>query len=277
MEVIKMTELKRVLIEGYSEEKALQEEVNQSWAQIYGARQNNLILQSLITGIEVKLNKPCAVVFVGDVRGYIPLEFSGEQDAHELRKLVGEPVAFKIVEYDRDGDTFIASRQAALEHMENVTWKRLEQDAVITAVVRIVERKSLKVDIGGILLTIPVEEIGYGWFDDLRDYYEAGDHIKVKVTELNKESKIVVVSKKAMDKNPWPDCTKRYSKGSEYVGTVSGVAEYGIFIRLEAGVDALVKHPRFEKVQKGKKVLVRILNVDVKRERIYGVITKIIK
>ncbi len=269
-----MSELKRVLIEGFDEEKAQWQDVDESWARIYGAKQNNLILQSVVSGMEVKLNLPCVVVYVGDVRGYIPMEFSGAGDAHELRKLVGRQIAFKIENYDRDGDTFIGSRKAALEHMENATWKRLEQDAVITAVVQSVERKSLRVDIGGISVPIPVEEMGYGWFDDLRDSFAAGDHIKVKVTELDKEAKIVKLSKRAVDRNPWPDCTQRFVRGGEYVGLVSGRTEYGVFIRLEPGVDALVKQPRFEKVTKGDRVLIRVMSVDVKKERISGSLTK---
>ena len=40
-------------------------------------RKNNTILQASMTGIETLLNKPCAVVTPGNVRGFIPLEFTG--------------------------------------------------------------------------------------------------------------------------------------------------------------------------------------------------------
>lgn len=267
-------QLKKVLIEGYQEEKMLQQEYDQGWAQIYSAKQNDLILQSEMIGVEVKLNKLCAVVMVGDVRGYIPQEFSGTKDAHELRKLLGEPVAFKITNYDRDGETFIASRQAALEHMEGVTWKWLEPDAIITAVVRSVERKQLQVDIGGITVELPVQEYSYGWVEDLQEFVSLGDHLKVKVIELDKENKVVKVSKKAAEKSPWPDCTKRYHVKGEYVGKVSGVAEYGVFVNLERGVDALVTHMRFDTLKRGDRVFIRVRGVDVKKERIYASITR---
>ncbi|WP_051318337.1 S1 RNA-binding domain-containing protein [Cohnella thermotolerans] len=267
-------ELKRVLIEGFQEEKLREETYDESWAQIYAAKQNNLILQAGMIGCETKLDKLCAVVAVGNVRGYIPLEFSGVDDAHALRRMIGEPLAFKIVSYDREGDTFIASRKDAIEHMEGMTWKRLEKDAVITAVVRRVERKALTVDIGGIQLELPVQEFTHGWIEDLREAVHPGDHFKVKVVELDKENKKVSVSKKAVDPCPWPDCTKRYVKGGEYVGKVSGVAEYGIFVNLEPGVDALVPHMRFDRLRRGNRVLIRIHEMDVKKQRIHGRIVR---
>lgn len=267
-------QLKRVLIEGYDEEKAEQTEYDADWAQIYAARQNNLILQAYMIGMETKLDKPCAVVAVGRVRGYIPLEFSGAADAHALRKLIGEQIAFKIESYDREGNTFIANRKSALEHMANMAWKRLEQGKTVTAVVRLVERKYAVLDIGGIEVELNAKEFSHGWTDDMREVIQPGDHIRVLIVELDKENQKVTVSKKAAEQSPWPDCTKRYAEGSEYVGRVSGVAEYGIFVNLEPGVDALVPHMRFNEVKRGGRVVVRIRKVDAKLQRIHGRIVK---
>jgi len=267
-------ELKRVLIEGYQEDKIEREDYDEAWAQIYAAKQNNLILQSEITGFEVVLNRLCGIVYVGNVRGIIPLEYSGVDEPQKFRDMIGEPVAFKIVSYDREGNTFVASRKDAIEHMASVTWKRLEQDAVITAVVRRVERKLLTVDIGGIQVELPVQEFTYGWIEDLREVVQPGDHLKVKVVELDKDNKKVSVSKKAVEPCPWPECTKRYMKGGEYVGRVSGVAEYGIFVNLEPGVDALVPHMRFGRLRRGDRVLIRIREIDVVKHHIHGRIKK---
>src|SRR5690606_29948180 len=112
------------------------------------------------------------------------------------------------------------------------------------------------------------------WIDDLTEEIKAGDHLQVKVTELDKENQVVKVSAKATKQNPWPDCTKRYFEFSEYVGTVSGVQEYGVFVNLEPNVDALVSHMKFEDIQKGDKVLLRVTKIDVKEEQIRGRIVK---
>jgi ribosomal protein S1 len=108
----------------------------------------------------------------------------------------------------------------------------------------------------------------------MRDAIQPGDHIRVKVVELDKENQKVSVSKKAAEASPWPDCTRRFAEGAEYVGRVSGVAEYGVFVNLEPGVDALVPHMRFQEVKRGGRVVIRIRKIDVKRQRIHGRIVK---
>ena len=68
----------QVLIEGFDPTKVQPEnEFNNDWKKVYGAYQNNSILQAPITGIETLLDKPCAVVTLSNIRGFIPLEFTG--------------------------------------------------------------------------------------------------------------------------------------------------------------------------------------------------------
>lgn len=73
---------------------------------------------------------------------------------------------------------------------------------------------------------------------------------------------------KEAESNPWPSCAGRYQKGNEYVGTVSGVGEYGVFINLEPGVDSLSRHLKFQDVKKGDRVLVRILETDPEKQQV---------
>ncbi|MFD1363129.1 S1 RNA-binding domain-containing protein [Lentibacillus salinarum] len=266
----------QVLIEGYDPEKVKENEVDEHWKEIYGAYQNRTILQALVTGIETKLDKPCAVVNIGTVRGYIPLEASGMENNRQLHSLTGKDVAFKVLNYDREAGVFTASRAQALEQMAAITWEKLEKDAIIMAVARTVSPNLVRADIGGIEVKIPVEQIRYGWIDDLTEEVKPGDHFKVKVTELDKENEKVSVSAKDAQQNPWPDCSKRYEEGNEYVGKVSGVREYGVFVNLEPGVDSLSRHLKFQNVHKGDRVLVRILGVDVDKEQIRSRITRIL-
>lgn len=265
-------QLLQVLVEGYDPEKL--EEERKDWQEVIAAYQNKTILQADMIGIENKLGQPCGVVHVGNVRGYIPLELSGCENLKALRNLIGTKVAMIVLNYDRENDVFTASRKDALERMAEITWGRLEEGQEIIAVVRKVSPKVIDVDIGGIKVKIPAAEIDYEWIDDLRDRFKIGDNLKVKVMEVDKENKKVVLSAKALKPNPYPDCTKRYAKGGEYVGKVTGVEDYGIFVNLEPGVDALVRHMKFERLRKGDRVILRVYEVDPQKERIYGKIVR---
>lgn len=272
----------QVLIEGFDPSKVQESEVDQHWKEVYGAYQNQTILQAPITGIE-KLNgidkdldKHCAVVTLGTIRGYIPMEFTGAENLRQLRAMTGQSVAFKVLNYDREAGVFTASRKAALDQMAEITLRKIEEGNVIIAVVRQVSASLVRADIGGIEVKIPIEEISYGWIDDLTEMVKIGDHLRVKVMEIDEENKKVKVSAKAAQINPWPDCAGRFAKGNEYVGKVSGVREYGVFVNLEPGVDSLAPHLKFQNVKKGDRVLVRVLNVDAKKEQIRSRITRVL-
>lgn len=273
-----------VLIEGFDPSKMVDQEQDhlmEDWMEIYGAYQNNKILYAPISGIEQvgekgKEKTTCAVVRVGAIRGLIPLEFTGANNLRHLRSMSGQKIAFVILNYDQENELFTASRTKAREKLADITLRKIEVDDVIPAVVRHVEDKYMLADIGGIQVFLPAENFRYGWVDDLRDEFNEGDALKVKVMEIDKEKKEVEVSAKALQQNPWPDCLKRYQKNGEYVGEVSGVREFGVFVRLEPGVDSLSSHLKFQNVQKGDNVLVRVDTINAKKEQVRARITHVL-
>src|SRR5690606_5891950 len=200
----------------------------------------------------------------------------GVENRRQLRAMTGKKVAFKVLEYidEADNQIFMASRTAALEEMAEITLRRIEEGDAIVAVVRTVSPTLVRADIGGIEVRIPLDQIRYGWIDDLTEEVKPGDHLRVKVLEIDKEKKQVRVSAKALQENPWHTCKVRYKRGAEYVGTVSGVREFGVFVNLEDGVDSLASHLKYQNLQKGNRVLVRIIGIDEKEQQIR---TKIVR
>lgn len=199
----------------------------------------------------------------GEHQSIIPLDESGidpesKSAINQFRALTGKKVAYKILNFDKDAGMFIASRKQAKEQMAEITLRKIDEGYRIYCVVRDVEPGHIIGDIGGIDVHIPVFELTYGWVDDLRERYETGDIIEVQVMSINRETLEVSVSAKPLLNTPFPDCAERYKKSGEYVGKVSGVQEYGIFVNLEEGVDALARHLKFQNVQKGDQVLVSI-------------------
>jgi len=160
--------------------------------------------------------------------------------------------------------------------MAEITLRKIDEGYNIYCVIREVEPGHVVGDIGGIDVHIPVFELTYGWVEDLRDRYEPGEVIEVQVMKIDKEKQEVKVSAKPLIENPFLECIERYKKNGEYVGTVSGVEEYGIFVNLEEGVDSLARHLKFQNVQKGDQVLVRILSVDAEKERISARIIRVL-
>lgn len=285
-----------LLIEGFDPEKLAElqeaEQDNKGWKEVYGAYQNQMVLQAEVEGIEEIGKMTCAIVMVKDVRGIIPLEFFGVNNKRQLRSYIGRKTAFMVKNYDREEEVFTGSRIDAQEQMADIMLRRTEVGDTRPAVVNAVTNHSLYADIGGIQVRIPISEVRYGWIDNLHDEYEEGDHLLVKIMNIEKPEKVtdndgnereagirdteVTVSAKALKENPWNGKAQRFVKNNEYLGHVSGVGEYGVFVNLDDGIDSLARHMKFENVEKGDKVAVRILDVDVKKEQIQSRILRIL-
>ncbi|MFH1266746.1 MAG: S1 RNA-binding domain-containing protein [Planctomycetota bacterium] len=104
------------------------------------------------------------------------------------------------------------------------------------------------------------------------------DEITVEVLGINKEKQEISLGMKQTQENPWNQVADRYPPGSDIVGTVRNLTNYGAFIEIEEGIDGLlhvsdmswtrkVSHPN-EIVEKGKQIECKVLSVDQDRRRI---------
>ncbi len=105
-----------------------------------------------------------------------------------------------------------------------------------------------------------------------------GDKIEVKILNVDTEDQQLSLGMKQTQQNPWDDVLARYPEGSDVVGKVRNLTNYGAFIELEEGIDGLlhvsdmswtrkISHPS-ERLEKGQEVTCRVLSVDETRRRI---------
>ncbi len=105
-----------------------------------------------------------------------------------------------------------------------------------------------------------------------------GDKIEVKILNVDTEGQQLSLGMKQTQKNPWDEVIERYPEGSDVVGKVRNLTNYGAFIELEEGIDGLlhvsdmswtrkISHPS-ERLEKGQEIKCRVLSVDESRRRI---------
>lgn len=261
------------------------------WQDLYSALQNGTVLRSMASAMEdhqfEETTVPCLIVFFGPIKGIIPLPKSGFTNRNQLRKMIGQQTAFKVVQIHRDSNRVILDGVQALKKMAKITWKKLKEGQKHEVVVREVHCKAAFVDLEGILVELPAREFSWGFVNNLRDYLRTGDRFEVKITRVDKENKEIQISVRELLTKPWPDCATRYVRDGEYHATVSGIVDYGIFCNLEMGVDALIPHlsiHRHKKIQRknqtkkhlsiGDQVMIRVISVDLKKEQIRAVIVE---
>lgn len=264
------------------------------WTDIYSSRQNNSILQWMVTGVEEYGDTLCLVLSKNRIKGLIPLSESGvnEADNPKLTKarmssLLGQVVSFVVTHTDKPNNLFTASRLKATEKLSSQAWNKLEVGKVKPAIARRVIRRpnddgsitntGIVVEIEGIETFLPIQELSHGWVDNIDDFVQAGDTFNVKITGIDKEKQKISISVKALSDGPWPECVNRYNKNSMYSGTVTGTLDYGVFVSLEPGLDAFCKLPKSGRVHKGDTVSVILTRIAPEEQKINGVIHRIIR
>ncbi len=109
-------------------------------------------------------------------------------------------------------------------------------------------------------------------------YFSIGDLVEAVVLTVNTTQKRISLSIKQLKPNPWETIIQKYTIGQKVAGRVKSLSDFGAFITLDEGIDALlhvsemswtkhIKHPS-ELIKKGQRLEVVILNIDQEKERI---------
>lgn len=106
---------------------------------------------------------------------------------------------------------------------------------------------------------------------------QKGDIVACAVLKLDADAKKISLGMKQLEPNPWSLLEERYPVGTQIIGKIRNITDFGIFIGIEDGIDGLVhvsdmswtqkvKHPS-EAYEKGDEVEAVVLNIDVENER----------
>ncbi|HEB91596.1 MAG TPA: 30S ribosomal protein S1 [Deltaproteobacteria bacterium] len=109
------------------------------------------------------------------------------------------------------------------------------------------------------------------------DRFEKGDEVEAVVLKIDKENEKFSLGIKQLEANPWDDIQKKYTVGSEVTGPISSVTDFGVFVRLEEGIDGLVYSSELaaerienpaEHFKEGQEVTALVVKVDPNEQKI---------
>lgn len=163
----------------------------------------------------------------------------------ELGKLVGIPLAVRIITADpKEGKLIFSERTGAEEEEKTSLIDKYQVGDVVEGEV------TGAVDFGifvkleqGLEGLVHISELDWGLVEDPRALFKVGDKVRVKVIEI-KEGKISL-SVKALKENPWKAAAERYKKGMEVHGVVIKYNKHGALASIEEGVAGLVHISEF--------------------------------
>jgi small subunit ribosomal protein S1 len=134
------------------------------------------------------------------------------------------------------------------------------------------------VDLGGLEGLIHVSELSWGRVQHPSDILTVGDEIEALVLNVSEENSRVALSLKRLTPNPWETIPMRYKPGDVVRVTITGIARFGAFARLEEGVEGLIhissmnlgpsQNDPGKVLFPGQKAQVRILHIEAEKRRL---------
>ena len=196
---------------------------------------------------------------------------------------VGRVYTFRIVEYKEGGRNLIVSRRALLEEEQRASAAELRRSiavgAVLTGRVASVRDFGAFVDLGaGVQGLLHVSEMGWSRVLDTSHVVTPGEEITVKVLRIDDDGKKIALGLKQLSADPWSTVPVTYEVGQVRSGRVTRLAEFGAFVELEPGVEALAHASTFaptghskgwsRSVAVGMTAEFEILSIDLDKKRI---------
>jgi small subunit ribosomal protein S1 len=184
-------------------------------------------------------------VRVARQRAFCPISQIDVIRTSEPAQHEGRVYQFRIIEYKDEGRNLVLSRRALLEEQQKASAEEVRQSivegAVMSGRVASVREFGAFVDLGaGIQGLLHVSEMGWSRVSDAAQVVKPGDEITVKVLRMDADKQKISLGLKQLMADPWSKAADAYKAGTLRSGRVARVADFGIFVELEPGVEGLV-------------------------------------
>lgn len=236
-----------------------------------------------VEGIVQAIVKGGYEVRVGHSRAFCPLSQIDLARTADPAAHVGRVYTFRILEYGERGRKFVVSRRALLEEEQQARAAEVRQSiapgAVLQGRVASVREYGAFVDLGGgVQGLLHASEMGWSRTTDVAQSFAPGDEITVKVLRVDDASQKIALGLKQLTEDPWTTASGKYEVGQVHSGRIVRLAEFGAFVELEPGVEALAHVSTFppagkrmawqESVAPGTTAAFEILSVNAEEKRI---------
>ena len=181
-------------------------------------------------------------VVVDESRVFIPASLVSDTYEKNLAKYEGQEISFVITEFNPRRGRIIGNRKqlivAEKAEKQKELFERIHVGDVVEGVVKNVTDFGAFVDLGGADGLLHISEMSWGRIEHPKKVFKVGEKLKVLIKEINGSK--IALSLKFEDQNPWKDAATKYAIGNVVTGKVARMTDFGAFVELESGIDALL-------------------------------------
>ena len=181
-------------------------------------------------------------VVVDEARVFIPASLVSDTYEKNLAKYEGQEISFVITEFNPRRGRIIGNRKqlivAEKAEKQKELFERIHVGDVVEGVVKNVTDFGAFVDLGGADGLLHISEMSWGRVENPKKVFKVGEKLNVLIKDI-RDTKIAL-SLKFEDQNPWLYAADKYAVGNVVTGKVARMTDFGAFVELEPGVDALL-------------------------------------
>lgn len=202
------------------------------------AFENHEVLKAKVTQV---LNGGLSVV-VEETRVFIPASLVSDVYEKDLSKYADQEIEFVITEFNPRRRRIIGDRKqlimAEKAKLQEELFARIQPGDVVEGTVKNVTDFGAFIDLGGADGLLHISEMSWGRVDNPKKVFKVGEPIRVLIKDINGDK--IALSLKFEEENPWMDAADKYAVGNIVEGRVARMTDFGAFVELEPGVDALL-------------------------------------
>ena len=202
------------------------------------AYENGTVLTAKVSRV---LNGGLSVTVDG-ARVFIPASLVSDVYERDLNKYKDQEINFVIIEFNPKRRRIIGDRKQLIvtekEAMKEELFSRIGVGDTVEGTVKNITDFGAFIDLGGADGLLHISEMSWGRVDNPKTFLKVGQQLKVLVKDIKGDR--IALSLKFPEENPWANADEKYAVGTSVVGKVARMTDFGAFIELEPGVDALL-------------------------------------
>ena len=181
-------------------------------------------------------------VIIDEIRIFIPASLVSDVYEKDLGKYAGQEIQFVISEYNPRRRRYIGDRKQLLvaekAEMQRKLLESIRIGDVMEGVVKNVTDFGAFIDIGGADGLLHISEMSWGRVENPKKVFKVGEKVTTFIKDISGTK--IALSLKLEENNPWKGADEKYAIGNVVTGKVARMTDFGAFIELEPGVDALL-------------------------------------
>jgi small subunit ribosomal protein S1 len=186
---------------------------------------------------------------------------------------VGEDIDVEVIDVDPEKHKLRVSLKRMLPKPFDEFVKKHKEGDIVKGTVTSLTDFGAFVKIDGVEGLLHNQDTTWEKGVKAKDLFKSGDEVEVKIAKINREDQKISLNRKVLEESPIEKFAATHRVNDIVKGTVRDVKDFGVFVSLESGVDALIRNEdleplKAEELEKGQEIEAAIAHIDVPRDRI---------